>query len=186
MLRAYDTPSALTIVVDGPATMTESPAVSAAAAEGLRRGARSLRLDLRGCTAIDSTFSGTLLSLQRQLEDAGGKLTLVSPSAKVLDLLEKMGLDDFYTIEISAPLDAGAAWTEVPLARPSTERLSRMVLDAHDQLASLPGPAGSVFRTVVDEMRRDRARDADVASDHGETPVPLGQTTRRAVVPSVR
>ena len=149
-----------------------------------------MRLDLRGCTAIDSTFSGTLLSLQRQLEDVGGKLTLVSPSAKVLELLEKMSLDDFYAIEIADPLDVDHAGVELPLTRPSGASFGRMVLDAHDELASLPGPAGSVFRTVVEEMRRDlereREHDGDVASDHGETPLRLGNGPGRAVAPSVR
>jgi len=153
MIRAHEEPTTLTLVVDGPATMTESPAVSTTATDAVRRGARTLRLDLRDCTSIDSTFSGTLLSLERLLTSVGGTLTLVSPSAQVLDLLEKMGLEDFYAVELAARPDA--KWTEIPLTRPTAERLSRMVLEAHDELAQVPGPAGAVFRTVVEEMRRD-------------------------------
>ena len=153
MIRAHDEPTVLTLVVEGPATMAESPAVSEAASDALLRGARSVRLDLRDCTTIDSTFSGTLLSLKRRLEGDGGSLTLVSPSARVLDLLEKMGLEDFYRIEQAEPLDDPG--TEVPLMRPGPERLSGMIVDAHEQLARISGPAGDTFRTVVEEMRSE-------------------------------
>ncbi len=156
MIRAHDDPAALTLVVDGPATMTESPAVNEAAADALGRGARSLRLDLRDCTTIDSTFSGTLLSLKRKLEDAGGSLTLVSPSARVIELLAMMGLEDFYRIEHAEQLDG--PWTEVAVTRPGAERLSRMIVDAHEQLARISGPAGTTFRTVVEEMRSEEQR----------------------------
>ena len=156
MIRAHDEPALLTLVVDGPATMTESPAVSEAAGERLRRGVRSLRLDLRDCTTLDSTFTGTLLSLKRELEDAGGTLTLVSPSAKVVDLLHEMGLEDFYAIEHADRV--GGTWTDVPLARPGAERLSRMILDAHEQLARIPGAAETAFRTVVEELHRDQPK----------------------------
>jgi Sec-independent protein secretion pathway component TatC len=65
---------------------------------------------------MDSTFSGTLLSLKRQLAAIGGALTLVSPSPRVLELLRQMGVDDFYTIEVAERRPC--AWIEVPLARP--------------------------------------------------------------------
>ena len=170
MIRAHETPTTLTLVVDGPATIAESPAVSTTAKEAIGRGARTLRLDLRDCTSIDSTFSGTLLSLERLLTGVGGTLTLVSPSAKVRDLLEKMGLEDFYAIELAARPDAKG--TEVPLTRPTAERLGRMVLAAHDELARVPGPAGTTFRTVVEEMRRDE-------SQGSQGPLPDGSTPRR-------
>lgn len=136
--------------------MTESAAVSEAVGERLRRGARTVRLDLRDCTTLDSTFTGTLLSLERQLEAAGGTFTLVSPSPKVVDLLHEMGLEDFYTVE-QADRVVGT-WTDVPLTRPGADRLSRMILDAHEQLARVPGAAATAFRTVVEEMRRDEPK----------------------------
>jgi anti-anti-sigma factor len=117
MIRAQEQPSVLTLDVDGPATMLESPAVDETARDQLARGVRSVRIDLRSCTMMDSTFSGTLLSLKRQLENAGGSLTLVSPSRRVLDLLAKMGLEDFYGEPPRRPLDldrAGAPATRDP------------------------------------------------------------------------
>jgi anti-anti-sigma factor len=162
MIRAHDEPAVLTIDVDGPATMTESPAVQATASEQLARGLRKLRIDLRSCTTMDSTFTGTLLLLKRQLENAGGTFTLVSPSAKVLELLCQMGLEDFYPIEI-APRADGRSREIVPAESPVAE-LKRLVVHAHDELACIPGPASETFRAVAEELRR--------STDPPEPPVP--------------
>lgn len=162
MIRAHEDAGALTLVVEGPATMTESAAVSEAVGERLRRGARAVRLDLRDCTTLDSTFTGTLLSLDRQLEAAGGTLTLVSPSPRVVALLQEMGLEDFYAVE-QADRVVGP-WTDVPLTRPGADRLSRMILDAHEQLARVPGAAESAFRAVVEEMRREEPKTLPAAT----------------------
>lgn len=152
MIRALDQGSVLTLAVEGSATMAESPAALAFARERMVGGVRTVRIDLRSCTTMDSTFSGTLLALRRQLEELGGRLTLVSPSARVIELLAEMGLEDFYEIERAEPLDG--SWTVLTGGRPGTEKLQRIVLDAHDELARLPGSAGKTFRVVVDELRR--------------------------------
>jgi anti-anti-sigma factor len=152
MIRAQEQPSVLTLDVEGPATMIESPAVGETAAEHVARGVRAVRVDLRGCTMMDSTFSGTLLSLKRQLEKVGGSLTLVSPSRRVLEVLADMGLEDFYAID-TAERPAGT-WTLVPSPRPLRDTLARRVLDAHDELARTPGPAQRGFGRVADELRR--------------------------------
>jgi anti-anti-sigma factor len=153
MIRARLDPTLLTLDVEGPATMMESAAVKQTASEHVSRG-RALRVDLRDCTTMDSTFSGTLLSLKRQLESAGRRLTLVSPSAKVLELLRQMGLEDFYAIDVAER--PSGTWQELTQARPEDERLRRLVLEAHDELACVPGPNAGAFRTVVDELRREQ------------------------------
>ena len=177
MIRAQDNPGVLTVEVDGPATMLESPAVHDKASDKLAQGVRALRFDLRGCTAMDSTFLGTLLSLERQTERVGGKLVLISPSARVLELLDQMGLEDFYSIETAAPL-AGPT-TELCARRPSTSALEGRILDAHDQLATAPGRAASQFGEVASELHRSPkgepppASQGDVASaDRPSRPSP--------------
>ena len=152
MIRAHEEPEVLTLDVEGPATMVDSLAVQAMAKEQLACGLREMRVDLRSCTVMDSTFSGTLLGLQRQLDSVGGTLTLVSPSPKVMELLEQMGLEDFYVIEARAR--ANGAAREISGERPDVEELKRLVLDAHDELSRLPGPAGDAFREVAEELRR--------------------------------
>jgi anti-anti-sigma factor len=153
MIRALDQPNVLMLDVAGSATVTETPAVSELASERINEGRiRGVRIDLRDCTMMDSTFSGTLLALKRQLEASGGTLTLVSPSSKVLEMLSQMGLDDFYDVEISERPDGD--WKDVAKAPLQLERLQRLILDAHDELVRVP-EAEHTFRDVVDELRRD-------------------------------
>jgi hypothetical protein len=101
---------------------------------------------------MDSTFSGTLLALKRELERLGGTLTLVSPSAKVVEVLSQMGLEGFYAIDPAER--ARGPWVEISMAPPSVERLKRLIVDAHDELSRVPGPAADAFREVVRELRR--------------------------------
>jgi anti-anti-sigma factor len=165
MIRAHDEPAVLTIDVDGPATMTESPVVQATACEQLAHGLRKLRIDLRGCTTMDSTFTGTLLMLKRQLESAGGTFTLVSPSPRVLELLAQMGLEDFYAIEIAERANGRAR--EIVPAESAVSELKRLVMHAHDELACIPGPASDAFRAVADELRRSSDPPEPVPSSSG-------------------
>lgn len=167
MIRTHQESSVLTLDVAGPATMLESPAVLASASEQLSCGVRALRVDLRDCTSMDSTFSGMLLALKRQLDATGGSLTLVSPSPRVCELLEQMGLEDFYAVEIVDRVDHDA-WSELATSPGRVEKLRRLVLDAHDELARAPGRTGRTFRAVADELRRTdlepRRSDPDLPS----------------------
>ncbi len=153
MIRTYEKQGILTLDIAGPATMIESPAVHDAARTSLSRGVRCVRIDLRDCTTMDSTFSGTILSLKRELEELGGALTLVSPSARVLELLREMGLEDFYAIEVGER-PVGPCRT-IATATPEVATLRRRILDAHEELLRVPGAPGDAFSTVVEELRRD-------------------------------
>lgn len=152
MLCVHDDPRVLTIDVAGPATILESPAVQATASERMSRGVRAVRIDLRDCAAMDSTFSGTLLALKRELEGLGGTLTLVSPSPKVVEILRQMGLEDFYDVDVAER--AAGPCREISLAPPKVATLRRLIADAHDELARMPGPHADSFRAVADELRR--------------------------------
>jgi len=151
MIRAHREGRALTIDIRGQATMMESPAVHTLVRKHMSHGLRALRVDLRDCAMIDSTFAGTLLSLEHQLDT----LTLVSPSPRVLELLRRMGLDDLYTIE-AAPHPRGP-WIDLSVASPEAEKLTSLVLESHEELAHVAGPHASAFRSVVEELRRDHA-----------------------------
>lgn len=134
--------------------MVESPVVQELAHARIRAGARVVRIDLRECTAMDSTFTGMLLVLKRVLEASAGELVLVAPSRKVMDVLGQMGLDDFYAIDSAERPPATHAWREVAVPRPEVETLQRMVLESHEELSRVPGPAAEAFRDVVRELRR--------------------------------
>jgi anti-anti-sigma factor len=125
MIRAHREGNTLTLEIRGSATVMESPAVRELVERHIEHGMRSLHVDLRDCTAIDSTFSGTLLALEHQLAARGGTLTLVSPAPTVQDLLRRMGLEDLYSVEF-APRILGP-WAEIHLGPPTVV--------SHDELA---------------------------------------------------
>ncbi|MBX3192771.1 MAG: STAS domain-containing protein [Labilithrix sp.] len=153
MIRVHDESEQITFDVEGRATMLESRAVQETASAAIARGVRRVRFDLRDCTTMDSTFSGTLLALARRASASGGDLALVSPSSRARELLGQMGLDDFYAIEL-APRAKGETRDLEP-SWPKPEELGRLILEAHEELAGVPGPAAEVFRPVVDALRRN-------------------------------
>jgi anti-anti-sigma factor len=133
MIRAHREGNTLTLEIRGKATVMESPTVRELVERHISHGMRSLRVDLRDCTAIDNTFSGTLLSVEPQLAAREGTLTLVSPAPSVQDLLRRMGLEDLYTVEF-APRTLGP-WAEIHLGPPTVEKVKDVVLSSHDELA---------------------------------------------------
>ncbi len=153
MIRLHmDAPTGLTLDIAGKATMVEAPTVERTAIERVEQGARVIRMDLRDCEVLDSTFSGTLLGLKRRLDAIGGELVLVSPSPCVLEVLRLMGLEDFYSIDVAERV--GGPWQPVTIVRPETDDLKRLILESHQLLSDVPGPAGNEFRSVVEELRR--------------------------------
>src|SRR5262245_45446316 len=104
-LSVNQQPGALSVRVQGRATIFQSSALRRQAEAGQRQGG-ALLVDLRHCTYIDSTFLGTLLCLQRELGRAGGQLQLISPSAECRQILAQMGvLDLLCVVEMSEPAD---------------------------------------------------------------------------------
>ncbi|MGL4552429.1 MAG: STAS domain-containing protein, partial [Gemmataceae bacterium] len=120
-----------------------------AAEELLGAGARQVRVDLRDCTYMDSTFLGTLLTLRKMLDArALGPLTLVTPSTPCAKIIHEMGLGDFIPAT-DAPHDADAAWVELAVENLDPGSFRRNVTQAHEELAALPGQAGEQFRAVI-------------------------------------
>jgi anti-anti-sigma factor len=138
---------ALTVRVEGRATMTHGLPVRRLAERSLERGATHLRFDLRDCTYMDSTFLGTLLTLKKAVDRAGGRLTLLTPSPACLRILHQMGLTDVLPAQVEG-LDPQVSWTELA-CEANDPAFRRNVVQAHEELAALPGPAGEQFKAVV-------------------------------------
>jgi anti-anti-sigma factor len=155
MIRAHREGTTLTVDVHGGAIFMKSPAVRELVARHLSRGLRGLRVDLRDCTMMDSTFSGMLLSIEHQLAALDGTLTLISPSGRVLELLRGMGLDELYAIEV-APRPNGP-WVQVSPRSTDIDELTSLVLESHEELAHASVSNGPAFRAVVEELRRNHA-----------------------------
>ena len=149
VVRVYRDGQTLIFQVEGRATMAHSPAVRRLAEQGLARGVKILRVDLRHSTYLDSTFLGTLLVLKRAMDRQElAEFTLVSPSPECQRLLEMMGLSSLFT----------SVAMEEPLTTPLVEftgdfndvaAFRHDVIQAHQELATLPGSAGAPFRAVT-------------------------------------
>jgi anti-sigma B factor antagonist len=148
-IRVRQDEQTITFQVAGRANMALSPGVRRCADQGLARGVAVLRVDLRHCSYMDSTFLGTLLCLQRGLAGRGrGEVVLVSPSPEISRLFQQMGVDDLFPVRVEEESREGD-WKELGTGPEDLPTCKGLVVQAHQELATLPGPAGETFRQVV-------------------------------------
>jgi anti-anti-sigma regulatory factor len=155
ILRVHQQAQTITFQVEGWGTMTQGPVVRRLAEQRLAAGATAVRLDLRRCTYMDSTFIGILLCLQRTLDGRRtGAFVLVSPSAECRELLQKMMLAPLFAVVMEEE-SAAQAWQEVACDMHDMDALKCNVVEAHQALARLKGPAGEPFREALSGLRPD-------------------------------
>jgi anti-anti-sigma factor len=146
-VRFHQQDQTVTFRVEGRGTMTWSLPLRRTAERLLDAGAKRVRIDLRDCTYMDSTFLGTLLTLRKSLAARGGELVLIAPSAACSRIMQQMGLTEVLTAE-PGEVDPAAVWTDLP-ADADGASFKRNVVQAHEELANLPGPAGEQFKAVI-------------------------------------
>jgi anti-sigma B factor antagonist len=154
-IRFHQDDQMLLFQVDGWATMSQSLSLRRFAEHALAEGARRVWVDLRRCTYLDSTFLGTLLFLHRAALRLGGReFRLISPSCECAKLLQQMGVTEVFPVfdmEEAAP----SSWTVLTKGSDDKQHLQRNVLEAHEELACLPGAAAERFRAVVRCLAKD-------------------------------
>jgi len=134
-------------------------------------GEKVLVVDLGGCSGMDSTFMGTLAGMAARLSaKEGGGLQIADPGSRNRRSLEDLGLD--FLMEIDPP---NAAWRgtidkvrselEVPVAAPAPTPVQRtkLVLDAHQELASQNEQNAETFSNVV-SMLKDELKEKEKKS----------------------
>jgi anti-sigma B factor antagonist len=154
-IRYQQTAEALIFQIEGWATMVQSLPFRRFVEQSLGRSTRKLWVDLRQCTYIDSTFLGTLLFIKRasgRLE--GAEFRLLSPSPQCACLFQQMGVTDVFQIQIWEEPTV-TSWISLTKDSEDQPGLEHNVLQAHEELASLPGKAGEPFRAVVRCLARD-------------------------------
>ncbi len=113
-----------------------------------------IRIDLSGCDWLDSTFSGTLVGLTLQSQPCDHPpIHLNSPSESCLCNLRQMRLDKLFQIE-SLPLPASGEWQPLAAVSVGKESLSKVIVQAHEDLASAD-PHNAHFARVAETFRRD-------------------------------
>ncbi len=139
---------AVTLRVQGKGVMAHGHPVRKLVEGLIAGGVSSVRADLRACTYMDSTFIGTLLSINKALLARGhGPLSVLMPSDACARILQQMGIDGML------PQKAGDApageWHEIASGPADAPEARRNILEAHEVLAALPGPAGKQFEAVM-------------------------------------
>ncbi|HMF17060.1 MAG TPA: STAS domain-containing protein [Gemmataceae bacterium] len=144
----------VTFQVVGWGRMHQSMPVRRLSEQFLAEGIASVQVDLRHCTYLDSTFLGTLLTLKRASKKCRqAQFVLVSPSPECCRLFKQMGVEDCLPA-ITAPEPAGD-WTELPCEPEDVDTFNRNVIQAHQELANLGGPAGAAFQAVARCLEKD-------------------------------
>ena len=148
VIRYHQHEQTLTFRVEGRGTMAQSLPVRRHAERAFETGVNRLRFDLRDCTYMDSTFLGTILTLKKALDRAGGQLVLLTPSTACSRILQQMGLGDVLAVQAEEP-DPDAAWAELVCTLDDTGMFRSNVTQAHQELAKLPGQAGEQFKPAM-------------------------------------
>lgn len=151
-VRMFQDEQALTFLVEGWGTMRHSLWLRRLAEEALGQGS-AVRIDLRHCTYLDSTFLGTLLRLLRVAErQSPGRFALVNPSVDCCQVLHQMALDRILPMLSAA--EPGGNCTELPSDQDEVKAFQGNVVEAHQELAKLPGETGATFRAVVECLEK--------------------------------
>jgi anti-sigma B factor antagonist len=154
-IRYQQDGSTLLFEVEGQATMHQGLPFRRFVEKQLAAGVANVWVDLRSCTYIDSTFLGTLLFLQRAVDRKGcGAFRLLAPSSQCRDLFRQMGVDQVFHIQ-PALESTNPNWTQLSREPDDVKSFQRNVMQAHEELASLPGAAGEPFKEVVRCLAKD-------------------------------
>jgi anti-anti-sigma regulatory factor len=155
IVRVHWREHTVTFQVEGRGTMVQSQPLRRVAEQSLADGAQVFHVDLRRCTHMDSTFIGTLLVLKRTIDRRPRhEFQLVCPSKFCDRIFEQMGLTGVFAVT-AADEPPAVACTELPADLEDPCAFKRNVLQAHQELANLPGPAGEPFRAVVRCLAQD-------------------------------
>ncbi len=154
-IRVRQQEQTLRIQLEGWARMAQALAVRRLAEQHLAAGSTTLRVDLRRCTYMDSTFIGILLFLKRAVDRAQGSFALVSPSVECRRLLQQMMLDKIFPM-VTEDEAASNNWT-ILCASPddNVDAFQCNVVQAHQELANLPGPASKPFKETARLLKQD-------------------------------
>ena len=134
--------------VQGKGSSTNSTALRDFAKEMIRRGARDFIVDLRNCSAMDSTFMGTLAGISLWLREMGeGYLSVVNPNERNAESLCSLGLEQLFNVRVSTIKNGGQALT-IPLKEDRTAR-ARTMLEAHEALIKTAPENLPKFKDVI-------------------------------------
>jgi anti-anti-sigma factor len=159
----------------GRVTAHGCPALRTFAEEQIAAGATQIRIELADCTYFDSTFLGTLLCLKQRLAAQGlNTLQLCSPSSACRQILKQMAVAQLFTV-CDAPAcdtnDSAVPWQQLcdQLDHQNVLQFKENVVQAHRELAAVPGPLAKQFQAIVD-IASDELEAAKAATNGRSNP----------------
>ncbi len=121
-------------------------------------------LDLRDCQLMDSSFLGVLAGLEQEfgpenLQKGTHRFELVNPNQRVTDLIENLGLHEYFKL-IRDAADFPEQWIPVPPSASRSSRLlcSKLSLQGHEVIIELNPANEAKFRDVVAFLKEDVKR----------------------------
>src|SRR5262245_39126344 len=158
--------------ISGRANFTSSIDFKTLVSQLRSKGFNYFVLDLKDCTLMDSTFLGVLagfgLKMRSNGSAAGGaKLELRNPNARILELLENLGVLDLFTVtqgDTSAPCEVEEQ--ECQPCNPTREEQTMACIGAHQTLSSISPENAARFKDVsqflAEDLKRIRANKPDL------------------------
>jgi anti-anti-sigma regulatory factor len=137
--------------IEGRAMADVCPALRAFCEAHLDERRPTLFVDLRDCEHFDSTFLGTLLCLQKLHGRPGGRsVVLVAPGEMCDQALRRMSAHLLFPFEGHEPPDE-SRWEQIAGegCDRGTLEFQQQVVDAHNQLAAVPGPLGDLYGPIA-------------------------------------
>lgn len=150
----------------GRCTMGVCPAIRSKISDISTNPLEHIYIDLSETEAIDSTFTGFLLSLRsgKSNPDAPA-LHLVAPAPNVLRSLELMQVRRLMDIVDALPVQA-VEWTPLAAEPLDATQSGELIVDAHENLIEADERNRAKFGHVVELFRKDlqQKRDEDTPS----------------------
>jgi anti-sigma B factor antagonist len=126
------------------------------------QGFRRFVLELSECTIMDSTFLGMLVRFAGRLSEGGagdGAMTLWNPSPRIVELLNSLGMAEYFRVEQRVARRLPPCQEVVPeLEGTSKVDAARLALDAHEALVEANPDNELRFKDVMAFLAEDVKR----------------------------
>lgn len=146
------------IRVEGRGSFQNSPALKEFSRRLIEQGRRHFIVDLKNCTAMDSTFMGTLAGLAIRLRDEGdGELWVVNCNERNQDLLSGLGLTPLFSDKPLPCANAGDCREAVHHA--ADKAVTKAVMhEAHGACIAADPRNAEKFKEVMEHLNSGPAR----------------------------
>lgn len=139
--------------VHGRATFEFAPQLLEFIGKAVEDGMHAIFIDMGPCLTVDSTFTGVITSQTIRLREKKCTLKLFNVSSHVHDIFSTLGLDKILDI-VNTKENEELPYQPMKPGQHSKIEVSRVMLDAHEALASVNESNAVEFKNVVTYLRK--------------------------------